>query len=109
MHLSALLFAVVLSLQCSSAAPTNLPADSEKLDLNAISAVVEFGLKNALHVRSSYGLAIDGDLGVGWAECAASNKLSSGLTFEAFIVLTVFRFYYVIIMPLAEPYIETDI
>ena len=73
MHFFAFLFAVVLPLQCSSAAPTNIPSDSEKLDLNAIGAVVEFGLKNALHVQSSYGLAIDGNLGVGWTECAASN------------------------------------
>ena len=78
MHYSqaAFLFAVVLPLQYNSAAPKNPPPDSdgsEKLDLNAIGADMEFGLQNALHLQSSYDFAIDGNLETDWNKCAVSN------------------------------------
>ena len=77
MHCSAFLIAVVFPLQFSSAAPTIPPAagsdGSEKLDLNAIGAVIEFGLQNALHRQSSYDFAIDGNLETDWNKCSVSN------------------------------------
>ena len=77
MHCSAFLIAVVLPLQFSSAAPTIPPAagsdGSEKLNLNAVGAVMEFGLQNALHLQSSYDFAIDGNLKTDWDKCVVSN------------------------------------
>ena len=77
MHYSAVLIAVVLPLQFSSAAPTIPPAEGkdggEKLDLNAIGAVMEFGLQSPLDARSSYDLAIDGNLETDWDKCAVSS------------------------------------
>ena len=77
MHCSAFLIAVVLPLQFSSAAPTIPPAagsdGSEKLNLNAVGAVMEFGLQNPLYAGSSYDLAIDGNLESDWDKCALSN------------------------------------
>ena len=75
MHYSAVIIIVVLSLQFSSAAPTNpgSDVDSEKLNLNAVGAVMEFDIQNPLYAGSSYDRAIDGNVGTNGADCAVSN------------------------------------